>query len=116
MSKTGQKTAGPYKYGPEVSGVSIQLGKVVRSIYRLNVISIYVSYSFDKNTHMTPACFDKGHMERFTVLRKLLIFLYSKLPPLFIWTGIKQLCLPVSMQSMQKIQSLLTFLILPELL
>jgi len=45
------------------------LDKVSQSIYRLNVISFYVSYLFDRSTHMTLAHLNKGDAEKQVVSR-----------------------------------------------
>jgi len=58
--KSGYTTDGKYASGPP-EGASTQLGKVAQSIYRLNVIAFYESYSFNRSTHMTLENFRKGN-------------------------------------------------------
>lgn len=62
-------TDGKYDSGPPVQGASGQLDKAAQSIYRLNVISFYVSYTFERSTRMTLGRFDKGNAEQHAVSR-----------------------------------------------
>ncbi len=50
-----------YDTGPPAHGSSAALNKISQSIYRLNVIAFYESYTFDRSTHMTLEKFKKGN-------------------------------------------------------
>ncbi len=45
---------GKYDTGPPVRGVSKPLEDIARSVYRLNVIAFYETYTFDKTSAITP--------------------------------------------------------------
>jgi len=56
---------GKYDSGPPVQGASAQLAIISQSIYRLNVIAFYESYTFNRSTHMTLERFEKGNADKF---------------------------------------------------
>jgi len=54
-------TDGKYDTGPPTRGSSAALDRISQSIYRLNIITFYESYTFDRSTHMTLEKFKKGN-------------------------------------------------------
>ncbi len=63
--KSGYTTAGKYASGPPVQGASTQLDKIAQSVYRLNVIAFYDSYTFARNANMTLEDFKNGNADEF---------------------------------------------------
>ena len=45
---------GKYDTGPPVQGVARQLDLIARSVYRVNVIAFYETFTFDKEARITP--------------------------------------------------------------
>lgn len=58
---------GKYDYGPPSQGASAQLNRISHSIYRLNVLTFYESYTFNRSTHMTLENFKKGNADKSAV-------------------------------------------------
>ncbi len=65
VGKSAYASDGKYDSGPPVQGASAQLNIISQSIYRLNVIAFYMSYTFNRSTHMTLERFKKGSADRY---------------------------------------------------
>jgi len=65
VAKPNYAADGRYASGPPVREASTQLDKIAQSIYRLNVIAFYESYTFARSTHMTLENFKKGNADKF---------------------------------------------------
>ena len=52
-----------YDTGPPAQGASSALDKISQSIYRLNIIAFYASYTFDRSTHITLEKLKKGNID-----------------------------------------------------
>lgn len=62
-AKIAYQTDGQYDTGPPVHGASSALDKISQSIYRLNVIAFYASYTFNRSAHITLEKFKKGNVD-----------------------------------------------------
>jgi len=63
VAKPGYAADGKYDSGPLVQGASAQLDKIAQSIYRLNVIAFYESYSFKRDAKVTLHKFRNEEVE-----------------------------------------------------
>lgn len=61
--KATYQADGQYDTGPPVQGASSALDKISQSIYRLNIIAFYASYTFDRNAHITLEKLKKGTVD-----------------------------------------------------
>jgi S1-C subfamily serine protease len=66
-AKAAYQADGQYDTGPPVQGASSALDKISQSIYRLNIIAFYASYTFDRSAHITLGKFKKGNVDNYAV-------------------------------------------------
>ncbi|GMT44644.1 MAG: hypothetical protein IEMM0006_0476 [bacterium] len=66
-AKATYQAGGQYDTGPPVQGASSALNKISQSIYRLNIIAFYTSYTFDRSAHITLEKLKKGNVDDYAV-------------------------------------------------
>ncbi len=62
VEKSGPATDGKYDAGPPLQGVSRQLERIAGSVYRVNVIAFYETFTFDKNARITGNMLKNGDL------------------------------------------------------
>ncbi len=63
-TKPAYAADGKYDSGSPTRGSSAQLDKIAQSIYRVNVIAFYKTYTFDKSAQVTSESLKKGDAEK----------------------------------------------------
>ncbi len=68
-ARAAYQADGKYNTGPPAQGASSALNKISQSIYRLNIIAFYASYTFDKSAHMTLGKLKNGNVDNYAASR-----------------------------------------------